>query len=51
VSSTHDLELPPDEPPTSGDWVDTDDVVAHPTEEELEQGRELGQTSEDDDGS
>jgi hypothetical protein len=43
------LAVYPDEPPTSGDWVDTDDVIAEPTEEELAEGQRLGEEIDPDD--
>jgi hypothetical protein len=41
--------LEADEPPKSGDWVDVCDVLANPTEEEVEQGRALGESIDPDD--
>lgn len=48
---TANLTVYPDEPPKSGEWVDSDEVIAAPTEEELEEGRRLGEQidPEDDD--
>jgi hypothetical protein len=45
------LVVYPDEPPQSGEWVDTDEVIAAPTEEELAEGQRLGEEidPEDDD--
>lgn len=45
------LTVCPDEPPSSGEWVDVDDVMASLTEEEAEEGRRLGEEIdvEDDD--
>ena len=43
------LAVYPDEPPKSGEWVDSDDVISAPTEEELEEGRLLGETIDVDD--
>ena len=37
------LAVFPDEAPSSGEWVDIDDVLAEPTEEELDEGRALGE--------
>lgn len=37
-------ELLPDEPPSSGEWVDTCDVIVEPTEEELAAGEADGET-------
>jgi hypothetical protein len=42
------IELDSDEQPKSGEWIDTDDVIENPTEEELEEGRRLGEELEDD---
>lgn len=46
---TANLAVFPDDPPKSGEWVDTDDVVAEPTEDELEKGRQLGEEIDVDD--
>jgi len=46
---TVNLTVYPDDPPTSGDWVDNDEVIAEPTEEELEEGRRLGEEIDVDD--
>jgi hypothetical protein len=43
------LAVYPDEPPSSGEWVDPDDVIAEPTDEELEEGRRLGEEIDVDD--
>jgi hypothetical protein len=47
------IVLEPDEPPRSGEWVDSeDDVLAQPTEAEIEAGKRLGEvidTSDDED--
>jgi len=43
------LAVFPDEAPSSGEWVDIDDVLAEPTEEELELGRILGEGIDVDD--
>jgi hypothetical protein len=47
------IVLEPDEPPKSGAWVDSeDDVLAQPTEAELEAGKRLGEiidTGDDED--
>lgn len=45
------IELEPDEPPKSGEWVDVHDVLAEPTEEEMAEGERQGQAidPEDDD--
>jgi hypothetical protein len=40
---TANLAVYPDEPPKSGEWVDTDDVFADITKEEMEAGRQLGE--------
>jgi hypothetical protein len=47
--TTGNLTVFPDEPPTSGDWVDNDAAIAEPTEEELEEGRRLGEEIDPDD--
>jgi len=47
--TTGNLTVFPDEQPTSGDWVDSDEVIAEPTEEELEEGRRLGEEIDPDD--
>jgi hypothetical protein len=42
--------LEPDDPPKSGMWVDSeDDVLAQPTEAELEAGKRLGEVIDTDD--
>jgi hypothetical protein len=42
--------LPADDPPRSCAWVDSeDDVLAQPTEEELEAGKRLGESIDTDD--
>jgi hypothetical protein len=50
---TGNLTVFPDEPPSSGEWVDIDEVIANPTEEEIEEGRRLGEEidPEDDDST
>lgn len=40
---TANLTVYPDDPPSSGEWVDIDEVMANPTEEELAEGRILGE--------
>ena len=47
--TTLNLTVYPDSPPTSGEWVDTDEVLANPTEEELAEGKRLGETIDPDD--
>ena len=47
--TTLNLTVYPDDPPKSGEWVDIDEVLASPTEEELEAGRRLGETIDPDD--
>jgi hypothetical protein len=47
--TTGNLTVFPDEPPSSGDWIEPDDVIAEPTEEELEEGRRLGEEIDVDD--
>jgi hypothetical protein len=51
--TTGNLAVYPDDPPTSGKWVETDDVIAEPTAEELEEGKRLGKEidTEDDDST
>ena len=45
-----DTVLPADDPPKSGEWVDSeDDVLAQPTEAELEAGKRLGEVIDPDD--
>jgi hypothetical protein len=45
------IELPPDEPPKNGVWVDVDEVIANPTEDEVDEGNRQGLTIDpDDDG-
>jgi hypothetical protein len=48
------LAVFPDDPPSSGEWVDVHDVLGGPTEQEMEDGRLLGESIDvdnDDDGS
>lgn len=33
----------PDDPPRSGEWVDSEEMIANPTEEELVLGEVVGQ--------
>jgi hypothetical protein len=40
---TRDLAVFPDDGPSSGEWVDIDDVMSAPTEEEMEVGRLMGE--------
>ncbi len=47
--TTGNLTVFPDEPPTSGDWIEPDDVIAEPTEEELADGQHLGEEIDPDD--
>jgi hypothetical protein len=50
--ATENIVLEPDEPPKSGVWVDTCDVLADPTQEEIDLGNALGvniDTDNDDD--
>lgn len=52
IDEVGNLTVFPDEPPSSGEWVDTDDVLASLTDEEAEEGRRLGEeidTEDDDD--
>lgn len=51
MTETNDVMLEPDTPPANGEWVDTCDVLASATIEEVEQGRQLGEEidPEDDD--
>jgi hypothetical protein len=46
---TGNLTVFPDDPPTSGTWVDPDEVIANPTDEEVEEGRRLGEEIDPDD--
>lgn len=49
---TGNLAVHPDDPPSSGHWVDIDEVMAAPTEEEMSHGQRLGeQIDVDDDDS
>jgi len=44
------IVLEPDDPPKSSEWVDSeDDVLAQPTEAELEAGKRLGEVIDPDD--
>jgi hypothetical protein len=47
--NTLNLTVYPDDPPKSGEWVDTDDAIAEPTEEELAEGQRLGELIDVDD--
>jgi hypothetical protein len=50
MTEPEDTVLPADDPPRSGEWVDSeDDVLAQPTEAELEAGKRLGETIDTDD--
>jgi hypothetical protein len=50
MTEPEDTVLPADEPPKSGVWVDSeDDVLAQPTEAELEAGQRLGEAIDTDD--
>jgi hypothetical protein len=46
VEDPLNLVVYPDEPPKSGEWVDSEDALAEPTEEELEAGRLMGEQIE-----
>jgi hypothetical protein len=48
AKSQTDLRLSYDEQPKSGVWVDVDDVLAHPTQEELDEGQRLGELEDED---
>lgn len=41
--STYEEILEPDEPPKSGVWIETCEVLENPTAEELAKGQELGE--------
>lgn len=47
--TTDEIELEPDEPPKSGEWVDVHDVLANPTDEEIEAGNAMGEAIDPDD--
>jgi hypothetical protein len=47
--TTGNLTVFPDEPPSSGDWIEPDDLIAEPTEEELAAGQQLGEDIDPDD--
>jgi hypothetical protein len=53
MTETENTVLPADDPPKSGEWVDSeDDVLVQPTTEELDAGRRLGEaidTGDDED--
>jgi len=46
---TANLAVYPDEGPSSGEWVDVDDVIANPTDQEVEEGNALGEGIDPDD--
>lgn len=46
---TLNLTVYPDEPPKSGEWVDVEEIIANPTEEELAEGKRMGETIDVDD--
>lgn len=39
----------PDDPPSSGEWVDSEDLIQNPTPEELAMGEVMGQAIDVDD--
>ena len=41
--------LPEDDQPSSGVWVDTDEVIHNPTDEEVAEGQRLGEAIDTDD--
>jgi hypothetical protein len=43
------MELPADEPPKSGEWVDSEALIAAPTQEEMDEGQRLGESIDTDD--
>lgn len=47
--ATANLAVFPDAAPKSGQWVDNDDVLANPTEDEVEEGRRLAEEIDPDD--
>jgi len=47
--NTLNLTVFPDDPPSSGEWVDTDDALASLTDEEAEEGRRMGEEIDPDD--
>jgi hypothetical protein len=49
IDKVGNLAVFPDEPPSSGDWVDVHDVLAEPTDEELAEGKRLGKAIDVDD--
>lgn len=44
-----EIETPYDDPPSSGTWVDAEDILHNPTEEELREGNRMGQSIDLDD--
>jgi hypothetical protein len=46
---TLNLTVYPDDPPSNDEWVDIDEVIANPTEEELAEGQRLGEEIDPDD--
>lgn len=47
--NTLNLVVYPDEPPSSGVWVDVDEVIAHPTAQEVADGQMQGGVVDDGD--
>jgi hypothetical protein len=47
--TTGNLTVFPDEPPTTGTWVDNDQIIAEPTADELAAGQQLGADIDPDD--
>jgi hypothetical protein len=47
--TTGNLTVFPDEPPSSGDWIEPDDLIAEPTAEEIAEGQKLGEEIDPDD--
>lgn len=39
----------PDDPPSSGEWIDSEEMIHNPTEEEVSEGRRLGEVIDIDD--
>lgn len=44
-----EIECEPEEPPQSGDWVDSEEMIHNPTDEELARGEFLGAAIDVDD--
>lgn len=44
-----EVVVPQDDPPQSGEWVDPEEFIHHPTDEELAEGERLGREIDVDD--